>query len=622
MLRLFSRSLSLVAIISGVACVRGASDKPSTLLIAVERLGYTSFSCNAESIAVRSSTGFKEICDTSVRFSHAYTPSTQSQATLASFLTGRYPHQHMLRSNGSEGLAMSFVTIPELLRKSGVKTGFFSGGPPIFRKSGLNQGFDIFDDTYSISDRDLYQNSRQTNQTFLNWLDGEVRGAPFFATLFWSDLQFTDVPTRNELGEIRESSADAQMTEIEVSLSLLIQELKKRNRWDKTNIIFVGLNGETDKFLKPEFPPLNLFAESTHVKLFVKPTRAPQEAAVNWQVDSNVSTADLGPTIAKIHGLEFEESNDVFRTVPLNEVFEEDVAPDWRDDRRIISESGWGLWREVSPVRVSVRTGSMFYIFDETPKFYNTLNDNLENAQINTLNLKTAELVKKLRVSLESVGYQPWKLLRPDSLIRYEVGRKAWNLKSRATDAGRSAEPGSDIILQTMDWLRASETWLTSWYILKQGLISESRADIKQVDFRGQHPALRSVFRRWSNKPPLTAKKSLPCSTLFDLRTKPDVEIDKTCLSPMISAIREFYLSLQSSDRRSTGLDDFRRRIDEARIELRLAQSSYAGGSFWDISSQIVDYIDPGLLLLDLPEYRKDLKLRGLKPIFEPLISR
>src|SRR4051812_44820860 len=72
------------------SCSLNSSPQPSILVILVENLRFGSFSCGEGSESGRPQ-GLRAFCDEAVRFTHAYTPSVLSQATIASIITAKYP---------------------------------------------------------------------------------------------------------------------------------------------------------------------------------------------------------------------------------------------------------------------------------------------------------------------------------------------------------------------------------------------------------------------------------------------------------------------------------------------------------------------------------------------------
>ncbi|MEZ4872846.1 MAG: sulfatase-like hydrolase/transferase [Bdellovibrionales bacterium] len=220
-------------------CSFNSETSPSVLVIAVDFLGFNDISCDPN-IGLN---GFSDFCEESIRFTHAYTPSTMSNAALASIFTGKYPIEHKVWHNGNTSLSAKIETVPEVALKNKFHTSFISGGPPVWSKSGINQGFEYFNDNVDVELNHFYRPAMDNFKLFLNWLDSDSYKESFFSTIYLADLQFPDITTRNDANEERSRTRDSQLREIDESLSYLIKELKRRNRWNSTYVVLVGLNG-------------------------------------------------------------------------------------------------------------------------------------------------------------------------------------------------------------------------------------------------------------------------------------------------------------------------------------------------------------------------------------------
>lgn len=396
---------------------------PSVLVLMVEDLGFNAFSCGDNS-GPADEVLFESFCSESVRFTHAYTPSTMSQPAIGSLLTGLYPREHAVRHNGAEGLSARLVTLPEAARRR-YRTSFFSGGPPIFRRSGFNQGFDVFDDNIGLSLRSLYRPALTVVNLFLDW-QRSVRG-PFVSFLYFADPQFVDQPTVNDLGEVRESSYEGQVAEVSESIETLVKEMKRRRVWDSTTVILVGVNGAAEeRNAEPE--AVNLFSEITRTVLMVKPAHDANPEYVkssNWKIDSNVSLVDLGETLFEMVGAGHDRQVSKMGTVSLLSAFS-DPKPNWADDREIVVESAWPEWRGFGGIRSSLRKGPYFYLFDENDQVYNTLTDNLEVRPLPLGDPTTSRLRDQFASVLRSDGYEPWRASSRADLDRTLFGEELW----------------------------------------------------------------------------------------------------------------------------------------------------------------------------------------------------
>ena len=341
------------ALLSG--CHLTQKSAPSVIVLAVDNLGVNQINCNQDTHATGMDSnsrsprsGFAQMCQESVRFTHAFTTSPLAGPATASLLTGQYPLQHGLRDNRNF-LSSRILSVAEVAQKKGVATSFFSGGAPILRKLNLQQGFETFDDNFVPTSTLLFRPFRRTEKIFENWLK-EIGRQPFLSIFYLPDLNFSFSPTVNSLGQVRELNFESQLEEIDESLFSLIETLKKNKAWDSTMIILVGLNGPQSSN-EGELAATDLFSERTQVSLLIKPAQKPRDQGMNWGFDQNVNLADVGATLMEIYGGEALSSltslpvfglQDILKNPSGNSVGE----PKW--DRPLLIESGWA---EISQIR-------------------------------------------------------------------------------------------------------------------------------------------------------------------------------------------------------------------------------------------------------------------------------
>ena len=413
-----------------VSCQWTKSEKSSVLVVAVDRLGVSQGGCVSEKDdATRS--GLAALCDDSVRFTHAFTTSTLSAPAMGSILTGRYPFRSGLRHNGGGELgtlSSSVETVAERALDLGFKTLFVAAAPPLLRRTGLHQGFELFDDALQPDSRRLNRPAREVVDIFTRWLNAQDQQTPFFAVLHMSDLLFPWQPMQDDSGRIRESTVRGQLDEIDESLARLWAYLRLKKRWEKTTIVLVGLQGDTIEPRAGEVPALDLHSETTHVALFIKEAtsrngsrgdiREASQPAYDWvpkawSFDANVSLADLGVTLFDwIEGtgaidLTVDEARSL-RSALRGPGSDSDK---WRQqDRLIVSESAWARWQvdEKLPIRAALRRGPMLYVHDTQPTIYNTLTDAFEVAPWPRRNDRTAELEAEFFDMATELGFRPF----------------------------------------------------------------------------------------------------------------------------------------------------------------------------------------------------------------------
>jgi len=83
-----------------------------------------------------------------ILFESAYAHNVVTLPSHINILTGTYPIYHGVRDNVGFRLNAEAITLSEVLKQKGYRTGAFIGAFPLDDRFGLNQGFDLYDDFY------------------------------------------------------------------------------------------------------------------------------------------------------------------------------------------------------------------------------------------------------------------------------------------------------------------------------------------------------------------------------------------------------------------------------------------------------------------------------------------
>jgi arylsulfatase A-like enzyme len=123
-------------------------------------------------------------------FDGAFTQQTNTNPSHASMFTGLYPHVHGSRFNG-ERLNAKWPTLAEILRQAGFRTGgFVSGITMRAATSGLDRGFEVYNDSFSGKRR----NGRVATTQAVQWMRTLRRSERFFLFLHVYDAHGPYVP--------------------------------------------------------------------------------------------------------------------------------------------------------------------------------------------------------------------------------------------------------------------------------------------------------------------------------------------------------------------------------------------------------------------------------------------
>ena len=187
----------LLMFFSVSGCEFATQAENSYLIIAVDRLGFDTMTCDETFLSERDLDGFLSFCDQSVRFTHAFTSSTLAVPAISTLLTGLYPMEHKVRDNGNKPLSAQLETVAEVAYRKDYRTSFFSGGAPVLRKSGLAQGFHRFDDNIDPNWTSWFRSATDVARLFMDWHQREGNFTKFFSFLYFGDLQFSHVKLRS-----------------------------------------------------------------------------------------------------------------------------------------------------------------------------------------------------------------------------------------------------------------------------------------------------------------------------------------------------------------------------------------------------------------------------------------
>lgn len=442
--------------------------KESILIIAVDGLSSTDVSCNQTDDL---SSGFQILCHESVRFTHAFTTSTLAVPAMTSVLTGLFPYQHKVRHNSQPAAAPELELVSELAIQKGYRTSFYSGGAPILRKSGLQQGFEIFDDNFNPSFSSLHRPFIDNVGFFLNWVEDEVKNDAFLSVLYVPDLRYTQVATSNEMGDLRNLSFESQLEELNENLHFLIQRLKKIGRWEKTTLILVGLKGRGQN-RSQEINPLNLHSENTQVALFIKPTQPKKrDRAINWKVDLNVSIADIGATVKELLKIPESTQNSKNGPAALSLLpYTKNTSEEWKNDRTLLVESGWATWKKLGSVRMAFIQDQYLYIHDNKSQLYNTLVDRFENNRLPLSQESNLYLVDSFEKIAEKNHMQPFWPVPGEIIAKLRLPYPLWAHPGKDKDLYPEVQkllkkyPGD---LDLSEWTAALALSLKDWEQLK-----------------------------------------------------------------------------------------------------------------------------------------------------------
>lgn len=238
------------------------------------------------------------LAESGIRFSSAYATAPLTLPSHATMMTGLYPPEHGLRTNGKGRLHSEIPTLAKTLQQSGYRTGAFVGAFVLDSKFGLDQGYDQYDDDLSESRRtdDPLHRERPASSVVdraLEWL-GRDPHEPFFCWVHLYDPHFPYEPHADEFGdEFAQRPYDAELAFVDRQVARLTEFLKANGIADDTLVMVVGDHGEGLGDHQELMHGYMLYNSTLHVPWLASwPGHIPSQTVVA----APVSLVDLLPT--------------------------------------------------------------------------------------------------------------------------------------------------------------------------------------------------------------------------------------------------------------------------------------------------------------------------------------
>lgn len=213
-------------------------------------------------------------------------------------------------------------TSSEVLKEKGYKNFGFVSGKPLKKISGIDRGFDIYNDLFfqgynknlilsSLQNQKLniflsYRPATETFNLALDSIKGEKK--PFFLFIHLNDSYPPFSPPEEFIEKNKDDLYKASLSYIDFELGKFIEEIKKEKIYEKAFIVITSDHGT----IKEEKESgMNLNIENLKVPLLIK---FPEKFKLkNKEIDEPVSITSIFPTLfsfLKIKDKEFSKQNE------------------------------------------------------------------------------------------------------------------------------------------------------------------------------------------------------------------------------------------------------------------------------------------------------------------------
>jgi arylsulfatase A-like enzyme len=182
-----------------------------------------------------------------VRFEQSYSPVPLTLPAHCSLFTGTCPPYHRVRNNGVYYLDGENITLAEVLKKEGFRTAAFVGSFTLDSRFGLDQGFDVYDDTFRTEEiLKNYRSERRAEDVFLSfskWLEGN-EGQHFFCWIHFYDAHLPYDPPSPFKEEFSGRPYDGEIAYVDHFIGKTLDKLREEQVHDNTLVVVAGDHGE------------------------------------------------------------------------------------------------------------------------------------------------------------------------------------------------------------------------------------------------------------------------------------------------------------------------------------------------------------------------------------------
>ncbi|HNT33751.1 MAG TPA: sulfatase-like hydrolase/transferase [bacterium] len=219
---------------------RPIPQSPNVLVVTFDTVRADHFGCYGSPTA--HTPNVDALAASGVVFEKCFTPVPITLPAHVSIMTGLYPHEHAIRNNGSYFVPQSVTTLAEVLYDKGYETAAFVSAYVLHSQFGLNQGFQVYDDTVRDSSAVVLIEERTADQTtdqVLRWL-GQQRSRPFFLWVHLFDPHQAYMPPAQWANRFPNDPYSGEIAFADEQLGRLLQEVDL----SRTLVVFSGDHGE------------------------------------------------------------------------------------------------------------------------------------------------------------------------------------------------------------------------------------------------------------------------------------------------------------------------------------------------------------------------------------------
>ncbi len=401
---LFAALIQFGLLLSGGLLQAAEGNNYNVLLITIDTIRPDRLSCY--STEYLKTPNIDALADRGVLFEKAFAHNSITLPSHANILLGTTPLYHGVHDNSKFRVQEKFLTMAEYLKSQDYSTAAFIGAFALDSRFGLNQGFDVYDESYPAHSSVVFvppeRKAEDVVKSALDWL--EEQNYKWFSWIHLWDPHTLYQPPEPFATQFKDDPYSGEVAYVDSELKKIFDFLENENLLGTTLIILTGDHGES----LGEHGELShtYFAYNSTIWVPLIISGPGIEAS---RKNENVCHIDIFPTLCDVLDIDPPPSLQGVSLLPLMEGKK-------LDKRSIYFESLGPYYNQGWAPQWGFLEGNEKFIDTPIPEFYNLDNDFGElNNTVNNIDvavyLKRLNEIKK-ELSASQTPQDPQKMDR------------------------------------------------------------------------------------------------------------------------------------------------------------------------------------------------------------------
>ena len=386
---------------------RLSGEPDNIILISIDTIRADRLSCYG--YGLKTTPAIDAFASNAVLFENCFSNIPLTLPAHSSMLTGLIPPAHGVQDNLEMSLSNSILTLPEILKGEGYSTYGIISAEVLKKYYGLNQGFDVYDDTFDEVDKVQMVAQRAGDETTdhaIKWLD-ENRDKKKFMFIHYFDPHSDYLPPA-PYDKLFKRPYDGEIAFVDHCIGRFLDKLKSMGQYDDSLIIVTGDHAEMlGEHGEPEHG-FFIYQNVLRVPLIIKPAGHVEQI----RIADNTTLTDITPTILTQGGYKTPKHLD---GIDLSGYF---ADKDHRATKRFLFNECLTSTKYNGNSLLGVINDQWHYIQTTRPELYDRVKDPMELNNLVYKEPKRAAYLKKQLADILDTSVSAAK--KSDSGLNYE----------------------------------------------------------------------------------------------------------------------------------------------------------------------------------------------------------